>query len=388
VTDATVVHTSLRESAAAGTALGTHIAAAFGLLPPDAVIVFASSAHRYTELLIALDAACHPRVLVGCSSAGKFTNDAQQEGTACAIALRSDEMRFAVGLGRGLREDRRRAAAELVSYFSDSATHTYPYRTALVLTDALAGHADDLVEELTRLTGGVYQFFGGGTGDDAQFQRTHVFSGVEAVADAVVALEILSDKPLGIGVGHGWQPSGNPLRVTEADGMCLRSLNAIPASEVFEEHAETTAQSFDAADPLPFFLHNVLGIETDQGHKLRVPLSVNADGSVVCAADIPTEATVRIMTATATSASEAAAHAVGAALGQLGTHRPKVALVFDCAATRLRLGAAFSAELEAVGGALGTAPYAGCNTYGQIARVDGQFSGFHNCTAVVCVIPD
>ena len=27
-------------------------------------------------------------------------------------------------------------------------------------------------------------------------------------------------------------------------------------------------------------------------------------------------------------------------------------------------------------------------SYGQIARADGQFSGFHNCTAVVCVLPE
>jgi hypothetical protein len=31
--------------------------------------------------------------------------------------------------------------------------------------------------------------------------------------------------------------------------------------------------------------------------------------------------------------------------------------------------------------------HAGCNTFGQIARGEGQFSGFHNCTAVVCIIP-
>jgi hypothetical protein len=30
----------------------------------------------------------------------------------------------------------------------------------------------------------------------------------------------------------------------------------------------------------------------------------------------------------------------------------------------------------------------GENSYGQIVRAAGQFSGFHNCTAVVCVIPD
>jgi hypothetical protein len=36
---------------------------------------------------------------------------------------------------------------------------------------------------------------------------------------------------------------------------------------------------------------------------------------------------------------------------------------------------------------LGEVPYAGFNTYGQIAQSAGQFSGFHNCTAVVCVLP-
>ena len=37
--------------------------------------------------------------------------------------------------------------------------------------------------------------------------------------------------------------------------------------------------------------------------------------------------------------------------------------------------------------ALGRVPYVGCNTHGQIAKVDWQFNGFHNCTAVVCAFP-
>jgi hypothetical protein len=44
--------------------------------------------------------------------------------------------------------------------------------------------------------------------------------------------------------------------------------------------------------------------------------------------------------------------------------------------------------LDAVAAELGGAPFAGFNSYGQIVRADGQFSGFHNCTAVVCVLPD
>lgn len=60
----------------------------------------------------------------------------------------------------------------------------------------------------------------------------------------------------------------------------------------------------------------------------------------------------------------------------------------DSKAAGAKLGKEFEVELAAVGEVLGTAPYAGFNTYGQITRVPGQFSGFHNCTAVVCVFPE
>jgi hypothetical protein len=257
----------------------------------------------------------------------------------------------------------------------------------LVLTDALAGHADELIEELTLLTGGNYQFFGGGAGDDANFSRTQVFCGTELASDAAVALEILSTKPIGVGVRHGWRPASKPMRVTESDGGRLVSLNAISAVELFERHARETGQSFDPKDPIPFFLHNILGIDTGQGYKLRVPLAVHADGSVSCAAEIPTGATVCIMGTDTASAGEAAASATRAALERLNGGEPKVALFFDCVATRLRLGKEFGTELKAVELALGSAQFAGCNTYGQVARAEGQFSGFHNCTAVVCILP-
>ena len=297
-------------------------------------------------------------------------------------------MQFAAGLGLNLRADRNKVARQIVSAFTGLESHKYLYHSALVLTDALAGYADDLVEQINLLTAGTYSLFGGGAGDDAKFNRTHVLYGTEAYPDAAVALEILSNKPLGVGVSHGWEPASAPLRVTEAEGMRLISLNAAPAVEALEEHAEATRQNFNAADPLPFFLHNVIGIEMGDGYKLRVPLAINPDGSLSCAADIPTGATARIMRATVSSSADAASRAIQSAVQQLNGGTPKVALFFDCVATRLRMGKEFGLEMQALQNALGSAQYVGCNTYGQIARADGQFSGFHNCTATVCVIPE
>ena len=371
---------------AAGIELARSIVGSLGA-SPHALIVFATPDQDHRALLRALQRECNPGVMVGCSSAGEFTSDAAGVGMTCAAALVSDEMEFTAALGRGLRDDRQRAAADLVGSFRGVVAHEMPHRSALVLTDALAGFADDLVDTLTVLTGGAYRFFGGGAGDDARFQRTHVFHGVDVHEDAAVALEILSTKPIGVGVQHGWTPSETRFRVTEAEGMSLRSLNAEPAVGVFDAHAAATGQAFDHEQPIPFFLHNVLGVQSSEGYRLRVPLAVGEDGSVACAADVPRGATSCIMSTSAADAADAAASAVRSALSQLEGNAPAGAFFFDCVATRLRLGQQFGEELAAVQRELGDVPFAGFNTYGQIAQSEGQFNGFHNCTAVVCVIP-
>jgi hypothetical protein len=387
MTETHTVLTSQQDSARAGQEIGAAIRQAFHGAAPDAVVVFASAQHDYGALLDALADEAGTEVIVGASSAGEFVNGERGEGRVSAMGMRSDAMKFAVGLGEGVSRDARAAAAGVVSGFQGLAAQPLPYRSALVMTDALAGHTDPLVEELTLATGGNYRFFGGGAGDDGRFQQTHVFAGRSARTDAVAALEILSTRPVGVGVAHGWEPAGPAMRVTEAEGNRLVSLNGMPAVHAFQEHAELSGQRLNLKDPLPFFLHNVIGIRSGDGHRLRVPLAVQDDGSILCAAAVPEGAVVHLMKTSATSSMLAARQATGEALRALAGAAPAAGFVFDCVATRLRLGREFENELEACATLLEPAGFVGCNTYGQIARAEGQFSGFHNCTAVVCVLP-
>ncbi|MBA2242149.1 MAG: FIST C-terminal domain-containing protein [Chthoniobacterales bacterium] len=386
-THSVVVYTATGDSREAGLSLGSQIITELGGTPPDAVILFVSPKYDAAELVACMVDRCSAKMIIGCSSAGEFTNNTHGDGKACAVAIRSSSLQFAVGIGRGISSDRRKAAEDMVRDFRCGQEGSNEYCSALILTDALAGHADELIEELTLKTGGSHQFFGGGAGDDATFRQTQVFVGKELASDAAVALEIISEKPIGIGVRHGWSPATAPMRVTESRGAVLVSLNASPILDVFREHAKITNQKFDQKDPMPFFLHNILGIELGDGYKLRVPLAVNPDGSVLCAAEIPQGAAVCLMSTDVASAKEAAANATRAAVDQLNGHEPGVALFFDCVATRLRMGREFGNELDALKEVLGETQFAGCNTYGQVARTTGQFNGFHNCTAVVCVLP-
>ncbi|MEJ7694203.1 FIST N-terminal domain-containing protein [Daejeonella sp.] len=387
MTKSAVVFSNLTNGEEAGRDLGQKIIEKLGDQAPNVVIVFASSFYDYTSLLQSLKSTCNTELLVGSSSAGEFTSTDFAIDSACAVAISSPDLKFKAGIATGLKNDRGLASEALTSVLSPD-DYEYQYHSAMIFADALSGYTDELIELLTESTLGKYQFFGGGAGDNANFQSTHIFFDTGAYTDAAVILEILSNKPIGVGAAHGWAAVGEKMRVTETDGMRLVSLNAQPAAEVFAAHAVATGQQFDPEQPIPFFLHNILGIEVAGDFKLRVPLGVLPDGSVAMASDIPNGAYVNFMATDNSCSKQAAIEATAAAMQQLGSHKPNVALFFDCVATRLRMGKEFDFELNKVSETLNGINFAGCNTYGQVARINGQFSGFQNCTAVVCVIPE
>lgn len=388
MTKAFTVHTVLEDDREAGRSLARDLLERFDNSPPDAVILFASARYDHEALLSAFNEVCAPRALVGCSSAAEFVKGHEGDGTACAIGLQSSEIRFNAVIGHGVRDDEESAALTLVSKLEGLTDFQYPFRSALILSDALAGQSAILVRHLDVATDGMYKFFGGAASDNVEFRNTPVFCDGRVYNDAVVALEILSTKPVGVGVAHGWTPVSEKARVTEADGKRVVSISSGPAVEIYEDYAKASGQDFDRNEPLPFLLHNVLGIQENDRYRIRVPVAVNDDGSLNCATEVPEGALVKIMGASGESTFAATREAVRRARSQLKNHEPCVALFFDCIATRIRLGKdGASHQLEAMNDVIGEVEYAGFNSYGQIVRADGQHDGFHNCTALVCLLP-
>lgn len=383
-----VSHTRLPDEIDAGNFLADEVLSKLGGQSPDVLIVFASPEYAFVALLQALERRGNPGIMVGCSSAGEFSGAGHGTSSVSVLAIRADDIVFNAALGRGLRADPARALDQIMPVFRSEQHPDFPHRYALVMIDALAGYTDAMVGEMAARTSNLYQMFGGGAADDTRFERTHVFIGSAVHEDAIVVLEMLSKRPFGIGVTHGWEPVGETMFATQARGTFLVSLDHTPAVEVFSAHAARTGQRFERDDPLPFFLHNLVGIETPQGYTLRVPLSVRSDGAVALAAAIPAGAAVKLMVSTTASVCDAASAAAACAVRGLQGGRHAGSLLFDCAATRVRLGPEFGDELDAVASSLGSPNFAGCNTYGQMALAKGQFNGFHNCTAIVCAIPE
>lgn len=357
------------------------------------VIAFASPSYDFKDVITGIRQVMGAAPLIGCSSAGEFTDGEATSGAVAVTALASDTMEVRLGVGRDLKRNLREAVGGALSGFQGSSEAAmrrgHLGRTIILLTDGLAGRAEELIDELMTQTAMQYQLFGGAAGDDARFKETFVFCNDEILTGGFVCAEVLTEKPMGIGISHGWRPASRPLRVTAADGAVLRELNGRPAWELYEEYAATLGTRVSEDQASSFMMDHLLGVVSAcERYKLRVPLAKAEDGSLFCAAEVPDGALVRIMEAEKTSIIQSGGKAVELAKRGCEDERIAGALVFECVATRLKLGAQFRQEVESMTQSLGAAPLMGCNSYGQLARVKGEFTGLMDATALVCLVPE
>jgi hypothetical protein len=328
--------------------------------------------------------------VIGCSSAGEFISDHISDGGVAVSLISSDDLSVSVGIGEGLRANTPRAVRQLCADLKKNAgpppagaTH----RTVLLLSDGMAGNGEGLVDTMAMELGGGVTLAGGAAGDDAAFKETFVLLGRRVAGDAAVAAELVSRKKIGVGVHHGWCAASAPGTVTKAEGARLIEVDGRPAIELYRDYARRLGVTLTKENQNQFVFTHELGIVLMNNElKVRAPLSVLDDGSIHCATEVPVGLQVRIVEGDHEAIVAAARTAAEHALQGLGGQPAAGAIVFDCVARKLVLGEGFTREVQAFQDVL-KAPVMGFNTYGEIARVRGQLSGFHNTTAVVTVLP-
>lgn len=386
----TVGHATGTDGRAMGFQAATEAREALGAVPILG-LVFATSKVELQALADGVGDVLGAAPVIGCSSAGEFVTDRISDGGVAVALLWSDEIGVSVGLGEGLRANTARAVRQLAADLKKNVRTAAPagaaQRTVLLLSDGMAGNGEGLVDSLAMELGGGVTLAGGAAGDDAAFKETWVFLDRRVVKDAAVAAELVSKKKIGVGVHHGWCAASAPGTVTKAEGARLIEIDGKPAIEMYRAYAERLGVTLTAENQNQFVFTHELGIVLMNDElKVRAPLSVNEDGSINCATEVPVGQQVRIVEGDHDAIVAAARTAAEHAMTNLGGQPAAGAIVFDCVARKLVLGAGFRREVEAFHDVV-KGPVMGFNTYGEIARVRGQLSGFHNTTAVVAVLP-
>lgn len=360
---------------------------------PELFIVFSSSKFDQKEMLSGVKEVSKDVPLIGCSTAGEITSAGAAEGSVAVMAIQSDSVDFTIGKGGDLKTGVREAGAQLAKDITGRAKDKV--NCLLMLTDVLNGNGAEVVRGIQDILGSDALIVGGAAGDDFSFKQTFEYYNDDISSSTVVGVGLSGNVGIGIGVRHGWVSIGMPMKATKSEGAVLKELDGRPAVSIYEDYFGKKAEELREEPLAKLAITYPLGMSVEGSDELliRDPITVDAEGAITCAAEIPEGAEVRLMIGSKEEAIVAAKDAAQKALAQLAGKTPRVAIIFNCIARRKLFGRYANDEITAIQGILGKdVPVIGFYTYGEIAPIgesaDELFSRFHNETAVVMVIGD
>jgi methyl-accepting chemotaxis protein len=366
----------------------------------DLSIVYSSSDYDHREVVDVVREATNNAPLIGASSAGEFTAEKVERGSVAVGLLSSDDIKIFTALAEGVKEDPEAVIKEVLAELHDN-VEGYPYFTAILLIDGLSGVGEEATLLASYLFGEELKIVGGMAGDDFKMEKTFVFSDDKVCINAVSVCLLASKMPLFTGIKHGHIPLSRALKVTGAEGNVLYEINNKPAWAIWKEETAEAARKrgIDVEHlktPLEiaqFFTNYILGLATEKEgeYKIRWPSGINEDGSLNFTCGIAEGAVFRIMDGSnlenQINAAEEAARIAKQSAENAGYSDFAGILVFDCAVRLLMLGDRFSESVDRFKKVLPGVPILGWETYGEIRLEPGQFSGFHNTTSVVLLLP-
>ena len=366
----------------------------------DLSLVYSSTTYDLKEVVDAVRGATNKAPLIGASSAGEFTEEKVEKGSVAVSLLSSDEIKIFTTLAEGIQQDPEAATKEVVAKLPDN-VEGYPYLTAILMIDGLSGVGEEVTVLASYLFGEELKIVGGMAGDDFKMEKTFVFSNDKVCTNALSVCLLASKMPLFTGVKHGHTPLSRALKATRTNGNVLYEVNKRPAWEVWKEETAEAArkrgidveQIKTPAETAQFFTNFILGLATEKEgeYKIRWPISINDDGSLNFTCGIAEGATFRIMDGSnlenQIKASEDAARIAKQSAENTGYSEFAGCIVFDCAVRQLMLEDRFSECVERFKKVLPSLPLIGWETYGEIRLDPGQFSGYHNTTSVILLLP-
>lgn len=360
---------------------------------PELIIVFSSVKHEQREMLSGVREFSKEIPLIGCSTAGEITLGGSAEGSVAVMAIQSDAIDFTIGRGGDLKEGVREAGAVLARNIQSGAKADI--NCLLMLTDVLNGNGAEVVRGIQDVMGEHALIIGGAAGDDFLFKQTFEYYNDEISSSTIVGAGLSGNYGIGVGVRHGWVSIGAPMKATKSEGAVIYELDGRPAVSIYEDYFGKKAEELREEPLAKLAITYPLGMTIEGSDELLVrdPITVDGNGAITCAAEIPEGSEVRLMIGSKEEAIKAAKEAAQQALEQLGGKKPSAIIMFNCIARRKLFGRYATEEIDAIREVLGKeVPMIGFYTYGEIAPIgennEQRFSRFHNETAVVMVLGD
>ncbi|OGI14522.1 MAG: hypothetical protein A3E38_00285 [Candidatus Moranbacteria bacterium RIFCSPHIGHO2_12_FULL_54_9] len=353
--------------------------------PANFLLVFASVAFDQEKMLSGVRSVEKDALLLGCSTAGEITKDGPLATSSVAVmAIHSDDVNFFGGVGEDIAKDAREAGKKVAEAVLGQLPQGELPTSFIMLPDVLVGNGASIVTGVLDVLGKHFPVVGGAAGDDFQFKKTYQYLNGTVYSGTVVGVGLTGPVKFGIGVRHGWTPIGLPMKVTRSEGSVLHMVNDKPAIDVYDVYFGDYAKELRTDTLAKLAITYPLGIrvaESDE-YLIRDPISVDAAGSITCAAEIPEGSEIRLMMGGKQAAIAMAKMAAENALKQLEGAPAQGAIIFNCIARKKLFGEMAGDEIAAIQEVIGRdTPLLGFYTYGEQAPLNGEVKNIEQCNA-------
>ncbi len=356
------------------------------------VVVFSTVAYDQKAVIEGVKSVSKEIILVGCSDSGEITTEGPVSKHVVVMALNTQDIDWVVGVGRGTDKDSFQAGKEAAEEAVKKAKN--PLSLFIVLLDGLAENGAGAVRGAQEVLGKNFPIIGGSAGDDFLFKKTYEYYSGEVLTNSMIGIGLSGSFSFGVGVRHGWEPVGLPMKVTKAQGGKLIEVNNRPALSIYEDYFGRRAEEL-IKEPIAKMAYTYplgMSVEGSPEFLIRDVVIANEKGEITCAAEIPEGSEIRLMIGDYDKAIKAAKEAAENALSLLKGAAPKAIFVFNCVARYKLLGSRIKEEIDAIQNVLGKeVPLIGFYTYGELAPLGGILgkecrSVFHNETMALVVL--
>lgn len=340
----------------------------------SAVLYFASSRYAPEDLAGPMTDAFPEAAVIGCSTAGEFTDAVTTVGGISAVAVPHGVIGGAIAtlgdlsgdVGSGIRAAIGGLEANLRTPLRDldPAEHV-----GFVLIDGMH-QAEEAVNEALGDAAPLLDVVGGSAGDDLAFKSTWVAAGRHWSHQGVALMVCHVEVPFRVVKTCSVRQTGVTLRITRTDETkrVVTEFDGRPAAQAYAQAVGVPVEALDAS----VFMKHPLGQIISGEPWVRSPSELTPSGGIRFLAQMPLGMDVSVLGTGdlpqgTRSALDDAVRSLGGAV--------RGGVMFNCILRRLEMDAAGSSRefLDAFGGV----PVAGFHTYGEtwMAHVNQTLTG-------------
>ena len=336
----------------------------------DLAIVFASIEFSNPKAIRGINSVINARNLIGSSGAGIISPFGIERRGIAIMLISSDEIQFISAIQKPLSQSNLFNAGQNLANECLEKAKASQRSMFIMFSDAKTANPTDILSGLKAIFGRSFPIFGSFATDNFCFKNSLVFYNNSIYADAAVGLLICSRiLHFGKDSKHGWVPLGRMHEATSSSGNIINEIDNQPAFKVYEEYFDQAKKELQDNVLSHIAILYPLGIylEAEKEYLLRNVLSLKADGSLFCQADVPQGSQIKLMMGTKDKCIAASTQAIWSAADQVRTKKIIFALIFNSLSRLKLLGRTIEDEFQSIKQQFGNTPFMGIFSFAEIS---------------------